>query len=207
MKKNTFYKWLSFLVIEVMLLVLVGFCSVWVAFGSSSNVMFQAGAQRMRVERVAKDVLILAYRPTGLTQAQAMSEIEDTLPAWQEVQTGLTTGDSALNLPEHPPSDINALMQLSQIDYVPIVVALSSIVKHPTPIDPVQVQIVLSHENNYLNTMSRVNLAWQSHIDDMFHQLFWIEAALIAVLFMVEIITFWFVFPHSKRGERIAPSD
>ncbi len=204
---NNFYKWLSFLVIEVMLLVLVGFCSVWVAFGSSAGVMFQAGAQRMRVERVAKDVLILAYHPTGLTQAQAMSEIQDTIPPWQQVQAGLMTGDSTLGLPAHPPSDIEALMVFSQTDYVPIEVALSSIVKHPTPLDPVQVQIILSHENEYLNTMSRVNLAWQSHIDDVFHQLFWIEVALIAALFIVEIITFWFVFPHSKRGERIAPSD
>jgi len=193
------YSWIIFIGIVLLLFLLFGFTCVWVAFGSPANVMNAVGAQRMRVERLTKDVLILANHPTVSTRAQAVSEVQDTLPVWQETQTGLQVGDSALGLPKRPYADVVTLVIGAGVDYVPLAVALQKIEAHPAQIDPIQVQIVLSHENGYLTTMSNVNRLWQDHIDGVFSQLFWIETCLIVAILVMVIFKFWYLYPRKTK--------
>jgi hypothetical protein len=190
--------WILCISTVLLLLLLGGFCTIWVAFGSGTEIMSQVGVQRMRVERLAKDVLVLANHPTLPAQAQATSEIQDTLPIWQKTQVGLQAGDASLGLPQTGDSGIIAMVSLAQIDFLPILVALQKLLRGP-PIDPTHIQIVLSHENGYLVTMTQVNSLWQTHIDSVFSQLFWIEAAFITAILLLVALSFWYTYPHALR--------
>lgn len=201
MNKNKWYRWMTFITTLVLLLALFFFVGVWVLYGSAANVMMQVAAQRMRVERMTKDALMLADSPTVLQRAQATSEIQDTFAPWQVIQTGLVYGDSdaAIGLPQHPPADIAIAVSQSNADYVPIVVALKNIAAHPQHVDPVQLQIVLSHEYPYFTAMSQVTTLWEQHIDGVFHQLFWIETALIVIIFVLVLISFFLSHPKKEK--------
>lgn len=199
MHKKMYTRWIVFIATLLVLLLLFGFVGVWVLYGSAATVMLQVGAQRMRVERMTKDALVLADTPTALERAQAESEIQDTFAPWQRVQVGLLVGDASIGLPQHPPADILAAVSQSASDYTPIVVALQHIAAHPGKVDPVQLQIVLSHELGYFTTMTQVNVLWQQYIDSVFQQLFWIETALIAGLFVLILVNFVLMYPKKVK--------
>lgn len=201
MYKKRWYAWIALILTLTLLIALFCFVAVWVAFGSDANVMMQVSSQRMRVERMTKDALVLVDSPTTLQRAQATSEIQDTFAPWQAVQSGLQYGDSdaSIGLPQHPPADIALMVNQSNADYVPIVVALKNIVAHPQHVDPVQLQIVLSHELGYFTTMSQVTTLWEQHIDSVFQQLFWIETVLIVIIFALVLISFYLAYPKKVK--------
>lgn len=185
-------------------LLLVGFLSIWVAYGSAANVMSQVGLQRARVERLTKDVLLLADHPTLTEETQAVSEMQNTLPGWQQTQAGLQTGDATLGLPRHPAPDI--LLQLAQVqpDYTALLVAMSAILVRPAPVNPIEVQIVKDHERAYFLGMSIVNMLWQQHVDDIFWQLFWIETTHVLAIALLVVLMFLFV---TRRAIKIHEKD
>jgi hypothetical protein len=199
MYKKRWYAWIVLILTLTLLIALFCFVTMWVAFGSDANVMLQVSSQRMRVERMTKDALVLADKPTALQRAQAESEIQDTFAPWQEVQIGLVAGDASIGLPQHPPDTIVAEANQSNADYTPMVVALGNIAAHPQHVDPVQLQIVLSHELSYFTTMSQVTTLWQQHIDSVFQQLFWIEAILIALIFVLVLVSFYVAYPKKVK--------
>src|SRR2546430_123803 len=81
-----------------LLLLLAGFQWIWVGAGSASSIMNQSGLQRTRAQAIAKDTLILAYRPES-EHAQAVNELQNLLPRFEQTQKGLQVGDNSLQLP------------------------------------------------------------------------------------------------------------
>src|SRR5436853_1355459 len=122
----------------VLLLLLIAFQSVWVTHGSATSLMNEVGLQRTRSQRIVKDVLILAYRSSSQEKAQALNELQTTLPLFQQTQAGLQAGDDSRGLPKRPPQDIQLLLIQSQSDYVSLHSAGKMILAQPQQVDPTQ---------------------------------------------------------------------
>jgi hypothetical protein len=170
----------------LILLLLGGFQSIWVFAGSASSIMVQVGLQRTRGQAIAKDVLILAYRPES-EHIQAISELQNALPLFEQTQKGLQVGDSSLMLPNRIADEIVQLVAATQPDFVSIDTAvkviLAQVHAHPdAPIDPTQRDIILAHEHGYVVAMSAVNSAWQARIESAFLHLYEIETGHVVVL-------------------------
>jgi len=194
------YAWIACIATVVALVILLGLLSIWVAFGSAANVMVQIDLQRARAERMTKDVLILQYRTDIQERSQATSELQDTLPLWQQAQSGLKSGDSVLGLPRHPPAEVLIVVSQMQSDYVPMQVALQKIVSAPDKIDAIQAQIVYDHEHGYVVAMSQAVLLWQQYIDDVFLHIFWIEFGLVLTVLSLVLVNFFFTIKRLKGG-------
>lgn len=122
---------------------------------NESDILYQTSLQSMRAQRMSKDVLILTYRPS-ISTAQAISEIQNTLPVWEQEQSTL---NATVGLDSRP------LFVQSQPDYTSIDTALRSILAHAQqPIDRTQVQIVLDHEQHYTQTINQLSSLRQQHI-------------------------------------------
>lgn len=183
----------------IALLILLGlFQSVWELGGSASSIMVQCGLQRTRMQAITKDVLILAYRPTA-DHAQAISELQIVLPLYEQTQRGLQMGDTALMLPAHVPETVQTLMIASQSDYLAIDTAAKKIIAHSDGlVDPIQAQIILSHEHSYAVEMTQVNNAWQLQIDGAFLHIFLIESGITSLV----IILLLLLYVRSRIEER-----
>lgn len=183
----------------VFLLLLALFQSIWVFGGSETSIMNQAGLQRTRAQAIAKDVLILAYRPT-LEHPQAISELQAVLPRFEQTQTALQSGDASLQLPQHVPDDILLPLSASSSDYIALDTAARLIASHPdAPVDPVEMSIVLSHVTMYSQEMTAVVAAWQTRIDGAFLHLFWWEIGLVAAVMLVIGGKYFFVTQRILR--------
>lgn len=174
----------------VLLLLLFGFQSIWVAGGSASSIMEQTGLQRTRMQLIAKDVLILENRPVA-ERPQAINELQIVAPLFEKTQKGLVQGDPTLKLPTSIPGDIEQLVLFSQSDFTAIDAALHVVLTYPdAPIDPIQVTVILSHEHTYTQELSQVNTAWKTKIDNAFLHLYWIESGIVFVLEALLVIIF-----------------
>lgn len=169
----------------VLLLLLALFQAIWVFGGSETSIMNQAGLQRTRAQAIAKDVMILAYRPAA-EHPQAISELQAVLPRFEQTQAGLQNGNADLSLPNHVPDDILLPLSASQSDFVALDTAARLIASHPdTSVDPVELSIVISHASMYSQDMTAVVAAWQTRIDSAFLHIFWWETGLVCLTMLV----------------------
>ena len=195
--KPTLYHWIGYVATVLLLALLAGFITLTIHGNSTTNILNATGSQRMRMERLAKDVLLLENVKASPARAQAVSELQNTLPVWEETQDGLAYGDSTLGLPTQIPSTVAYQVLLANADYVPMRKALAAIAAHLDAPDPVQVQVVLIHEYPYFLTMSQVNALWSQEIDDQTTQVSWIKFALLTLILLVVSVDFYIV--HKKR--------
>lgn len=138
-------------------------------YEQSSSVLDRAELQRTRVERIAKDALILAYRPVN-EHVQAVSELQTTQLIWAQEQSFLSNIHNA---------EMQQLMMQTQPDYMSISVALNVILAHTDKkIDPIQLNIILMHERPYLLSINLVIDWLQNAINDQLFWLFVIESGL-----------------------------
>src|SRR5580765_2203435 len=177
------------MIASILLLLVLGlFQSIWIYGGSETGIMTQVGLQRTRVQALAKDVQILSYRPAS-EHAQAINELQNVLPRFEQTQAGLQHGDDALQLPTHVPTDVAQLLIATQSDYTAIDTAVRLIIAHhDEPVDPIQRDIVLAHEHDYSTQMTLINTAWQQRIDGAFLHIFWIESGItLAALALIAL--------------------
>jgi len=179
-----------FIVTLCLLVLLFIIQSTWVVFGSAANVMSQVGLQRAREQHLMKDVLVLTYRSSPQERSSALSELQDTLPLWEKTQQGLQVGDASLGLPGHPPEQVTVLLIQVQSDYIPILVALKTILARPEHPSLLQVQILLDHERSYFLIMSAAVTEWQQFIDNTFWQFYWCESGFVLVSIGMTILSF-----------------
>jgi hypothetical protein len=180
-----FHQYARLLTISCMILVLLlmGFQSVWVLGGSASGIMLQTGLQRTRAQAIAKNALILAYRPQT-EHSVAISELQNIQPLWEKTEKGLLQGDASLKLPVNKPDEVTQLVWQEQPDFLAMDTALKKILQKPdAPADPIQVEIILDHQPKYSLTLASTTAAWQRRIDDAFLHLFWIESAFSIIVF------------------------
>jgi hypothetical protein len=186
-RKYRAYGWIAFVSILLLSLVLTGFLAIWTNF-SESTMMNQLGLQRARVERIAKSAIILNSHPSDEQRTQAISEIQVILPVWQQTQTALQTGDEALSLPRHVPTDIQSLVFQTGPDFAAITTAAKKIVAAPNAVAPDQVAIIMQHENDYYTTISQIALLWIDHLNVYTLQVFVIEVSILAAIVLVVVL-------------------
>lgn len=179
-----------------LLLLLAGFQSIWVLAGAGTPIMLQTGLQRTRVQSIAKNALILASRPEE-EHTQAVSELQNILPRFEQAQVGLNKGDTSLQLPSHVPDDIAALVVASQSDYGAIDTATRKLlVTADGHVDLLQVDIVITHERDYSLEMTAVASAWQSHIENAFLQIFAWEMGIVFLLLVLVLVQYILITRH-----------
>lgn len=133
----------------LLLIILAGFQALPVFQDNSAEVVNDAGLQRTRCQIIAKSVYVLAYRPKA-EHAQAVSDLQTTLPLWQQEQENLTSSVT---------SDVLPLLQDARSNYLAIAAATKAILAQPdqSP-DPIQIDIVANSNRDYTRTMNQVNI-------------------------------------------------
>lgn len=144
--------------------------------------------QRALEERIVKNVVVLAYQPES--HVQAVSELQNTLPTWEQVQNGLMNGDQSLGISANQPDDVKLLLLQAQSDFVSIDTAVHQILAHPSQVDPTQLTIVLGHEQAYYTTMAHVDTVSKDHITQITRIYFGIGMAISLVLMVIWIRMF-----------------
>lgn len=119
--------------------------------------------QRTIEQLIVKDVLILSYRDTA-DHVQAISELQNALPAWEQVEHGLQNGDASLGISPNLPPEVKLLVLQAQSDFTSIDTAAHQILAHSSPVDQTQLMIILQHEHTYSVTMFQMSDLFESHI-------------------------------------------
>jgi hypothetical protein len=173
-----------------LLLALIGFEILPITNGNDDLVvMQQANFQLARNEFIAKDALVLAYRPATY-HSQAISELQVQLPVFQQVQMGLLHGDSLLGLPAASDGAHNALLA-AQPDYLAIVAALKALVSHPDGApDPIYVDGIMQHEGLYVAAMYQVVTLLQQDAEARKMQFFVIKMTLAGLMALAVILKY-----------------
>lgn len=170
---------------------------------SNALVLFRFMArQRAFEERVVKNALILAYRSNPDEQAEAISELQTTLPYWEKVQNGLQNGDASLGISPNLPSEIKLLLIQAQPDFVYLDTAAHQILGHSTPVDLVQLSIILQHDQAYYVTMAQANDLLQQRIQSAANIYFSIELS-IGIALMAIWIVFLLLFRSFRKEKRV----
>ncbi len=121
----------------------------------------QAMLQAARVELLAKDALILQYRPITY-HSQMISDLQTQLPMMEEVQHGFEKGDTALGIPSQHSDTETLLLTNARVEFDPLDAALRALLKGGNgPVDHTQVDIIEQHEYVYALAMARLAVALQ----------------------------------------------
>ena len=150
------YRKILFAAIACVLLILMATLTL-PFFYNEPALIDQSTQQSVRVQRIAKNVLILENQSASKeSKAQAISEMQNGLPAFENTQASLQQTKN---------TDTHFLIAQSQPDFVSIDTAARSILSHGSGnVDPLQAQIVLDHERNYSLIMTQIGTLRQSHI-------------------------------------------
>lgn len=151
--------------------------------------------QRVLEQRVVKNVMVLAYRTDQDEHAEAINELQTTLPVWEKVQRGLQDGDTTLGVSPNLPSDIKLLLTQAQPDFVYLDTAAHQVLAHPASVDPVQLSIVLQHDQPYYLAMAQANDLLQERIQNAAKIYFSIELGI-----GIALMSLWIVFLFSFRS-------
>jgi hypothetical protein len=161
-----------------------------IAGNNGYQVEQQAWLQVARVEYLAKDVLVLAYRPVTF-HSQAISDLQVIVPQMIQTQNGFLHGDASLGLPP-PSSDVQLLLMRANSDYQPIIAALQALLGKPDgPTDPVQVNIILAHDYSYAILMAQVASLEQQQAETIAQHLIVLRVLLKVVLILTLLIYYF----------------
>jgi acetolactate synthase regulatory subunit len=152
MEKLTFWRRL-YLVISLILLGLLASYELIPLTYQESEIVNQIDSQAIRAQRIYSNALTLAYRPQE-EHAQSISEMQNTLPAWEGEQSAL----QSLRLNEN----MRVLVVQAQPDYVAIDTAARKLIAHPG--DKVQVEIIVEHRRNYVLLMTQLSTLYSQRI-------------------------------------------
>jgi hypothetical protein len=186
-------------VMKILLMVLlIGFELVPSLSGGDAQYINQTALQLTRSQVLVNSAYALIYRPAA-EQAQALHDMQHVLPAFEHEQALLLT---------NPTADVQALLHLINVDYLSLVGAAHAIIAHPeAATTPIQVNIIVEHEYNYVVSMNSLLPILVSHFNERNIQLFIIQIIieiLFIVLFVIAIATFaWELYIH---GLEKAPS-
>lgn len=191
------------LVLTLFLLLSLVTLNILPLFPSSDDlvIMQQANFQLARDEFIAKDVMVLAYRPLSY-HSQAVSELQTVLPQFQMVQVGLLQGNVSLSLPGKPPDSVKVALLASQSDYLAIVTAVNHLLAHPdaTNPDPIQVEIVLQHERLYVGEMYQVISLLQQDAEARDVQLIFIKLTILGGTGTIVILKYALLTRFALKG-------
>lgn len=157
----------------IFLLLVLGLAEFFPLYADYPNFINNAGTQRARVEILVSSMLILQYR-SSTDQVNAVAVMETALPAFKQEET---------TLQNDPMPDIQALMLQAQPNYLALVTAAQTVVNSPTkPVDPVQVDIVITKRDAYRMAINQVVITLIQHQEDSTRTLFYIKSGIVVVL-------------------------
>jgi hypothetical protein len=185
----------------LLILISIGFSMFPLLPHDTMSVIHLIARQRTIAQLVVKDTLILAYRPAD-DHVQAISELQNALPAWEKVELGLQNGDTSLGISPNLPGDIKLLLLQAQSDFTSIDTSAHYILAHPDPIDQTQLSIVLQHERAYSLTMFQVSNLFDDYIHGMSTVYFGIEVAISVGLLILWIRLFRALLTHTEAKEK-----
>jgi len=131
------------------------------------------GQQRSLGLRIIDNAYVLGYRPIA-EHAQALDAIQKSIEPWEQEQKILVSGGFS--------DDINLLLLQTQPDFSSIDSAVHIIIRNPGNIDPAQLTILATHENNYFIGMSLALSLYQDKIHSLTLSYFGIQLALTVML-------------------------
>lgn len=184
----------------LLILISIGFGVFPLMPNDTLDVIRLIARQRTLEQLIAKDTLILAYRPTD-DHVQAISELQNTLPAWEKVELGLQNGDASLGISPNLPGNIKLLLLQAQSDFTGIDASAHYILAHPDPVDQTQLSIVLQHERAYSVTMFQVNTLFNDYIQEMSRIYFGIGVAINACLLLIWMSFFKELLKRTPKEE------
>lgn len=162
-----------------LLLLIAGFQAIPLTVSNAQ--VIQADLQRTRCELIVKSVLILAYRPTA-EHTQAISDLQVVLPLFEQEQAILVSYHS---------DSIQTYLLQAQPDYLAIIKATQNILaQKDKPVDMVQVNIILDHEQGYFHSMNELLIYGQQRLDARAVQVFSYESGIDALLLLIAVL-FW----------------
>lgn len=182
---NTFRTFARVIKILFMLL-LIGFeCILRMVEGDASYIN-GAAFQRARSQILTNAAYVLEYRPQ-VEHTQAMRDLQTTLPLFEHEEM-------LLHMNTAP--DVQNLLQQADIDYLPIIAAIQSIMMHnQRRIDPQEVNILVLHENNYLIAFNDLMIILPQDYENRNMQLFVlqivIEVVFLSIFFLAMTTFLW----------------
>lgn len=185
---KAFRRLLVALRVALLLLLLVFLFVPLIPYNAAIN---NASLQRARSERLAKDALILEYLDTSSDdRAQAVSEMQITLPLWEGEQSALIAS---------PDGQIALIALQSNSDYSAMTAASQSVLATPTkPADTVEVDIIVSHEHAYEVAINQIVTLMQQDIATQQLQLFIYECVVVALSLVLTLVSM-----RIQKGDRV----
>jgi hypothetical protein len=164
-------------------------------FYNEPDILIQPTQQSVRVQRIAKNVLILEQTTPSAEHASAISELQNGLPALESTQKQLQQVKN---------SDSLFIVNQSMPDFVSIDTAARSILAHASTekVDPTQAQIVLNHERNYSLLMTQLSTLRQSHVTSSTTLLSYIEI-ILAVLAICGSVALYMLNYELKEKQHV----
>lgn len=191
----TTYIWSKAVVSVLCLLVLVAI-ALFPIVTRPYDIINAANAQAARGQRMVKDALLLEYIPSSqLTlRTTALSELQDSLPLFESEENALTRLHRA---------DLMVIVNQLASDYTPMDIATRMILAHTdSPIDPLQVAILLQHERPYSVGISQmITLALQD-LDDIHQLIFTIAVVILAVLALIAGVDPFVMRSYVRRDKK-----
>lgn len=165
----------------VFLLLLAGFQAVVLTF-SEADILRQTTSQSTRCQRIAKIALLLEDHPSEDLRVQAISELQNTLPAWETQQARILAFKS---------NDLSLLAIQAQPDFTVIDAAARVILAHSkSQADPTQVSIIVQNEHDYTVLMGQLAGLLQQHIEDFNRMLVIVQNSTVALIAALVIAQF-----------------
>ncbi len=162
----------------LLMLLLIGFECIPDLSGGDAQATNEAALQLTRSQILVNAAYTLEYRPAA-QYAQAMRDLKSVLPVFEQEQTALQS---------NPAVDVQSLLQEASGDYLALITGTQIIIAHPKRVvDPLEVNILVLHEHNYLVTMNALVLILPRHAEDRNIQLFVIQIV-IQIVFLLLIL-------------------
>lgn len=177
MKKTIIYLRIACVAAVLLLISLIAFQLLPLTY-NESHLIGQVALQSTRAQRMAKDALILGYRPAS-AHVQAISELQNSLPAWEQQQAQMQRIHNA---------DVQTLLNQALPDYVALDTAANKLLARPD--DLTQVQIILQHERNYSLLMNQISTLIQERIQAYNLELILIQSGIAALIMGVVVWLF-----------------
>lgn len=162
---------------RLLLVLFLLLCQVLTLTFQPPLVLNDLATQRTYCELLAKDALLLEYQwATPDVRGQAISEMQDVLPLWEQEQKFLAKSKNG---------QVQLFMLQSQTHFVPLDTAIHVLLAHPhAPADPVQVTIILAHEQGYQHILGQLTTYSLGVVVSYDQQLFFCESITLILLLL-----------------------
>jgi PAS domain S-box-containing protein len=165
-----------------------------------SRVVNVAGKQRMLSQRITKSMLVLLDE-AGADRAETVDSLQSILQLWRVSQEGLLTGNDSLHLPGENSEEVKTMFRQIEPYFramlskaTEVVDAVHNELDYPRDSIRAAVNVVLSHEGQFLAGMERIVFQYDQEAQAKVTRLSRLEYYLLATSIMVILLEIFFVF-------------